>query len=154
MSLRALLNDEPQDPISSLTPRANANTNASSAAPNVVHVPSTNTVNPQHQQIPFPAQSHSPPTALDNDYPRPPTSHSGLPQTNGNHRSAAHGSPAKKSRRNDRRPQDDVYQNGLPMDVEMATNGAPVETKTGSTGRSNLVRCVCFAGRCAKGSAA
>jgi hypothetical protein len=141
MSLRALLNDEPQDPISALSPRPSA----PSTAPNVVHVSSANTVNPQHQQYPFPTQSHSPPTALDIDYPRPPTSNSGLPQTNGNHRGAAHGSPAKKSRRNDNRPHDeDVYQNGHPMDVEMTTNGAPVENKTGSTGRSNLVRYVCF----------
>src|ERR1700678_283448 len=99
MSLRALLNDEPQDPISSLPPRSNP----ISTAPNIVNVSNPNTVASQHQLFPFPAQSHSTPTTTDIDYPRPPTTHSGLPQTNGNHRSAAHGSPAKKSRRNDHR---------------------------------------------------
>jgi hypothetical protein len=141
MSLRALLNDEPQDPISSLPPRSNP----ISTAPNIVNVSNPNTVASQHQLFPFPAQSHSTPTTTDIDYPRPPTTHSGLPQTNGNHRSAAHGSPAKKSRRNDHRPHEDTYQNGHPMDVEVTTNGASGDTKTGSTGRSNLVCYVGFA---------
>lgn len=139
MSLRALLNDEPQDPISSLPSRSNP----TSASPNVTRVSSSSAPGgngPSHA-IPFPSvHPHSPSAPIDGDYPRTISTASVHPQTNGTHRSSAHGSPAKKSRRNDMLPGgDDVYQNGHPMDVEMEPNGTSLDARTGSTGRSNLV---------------
>lgn len=144
MSLRALLNDEPQDPLSSFPPRSSTATTAPQT-PNRSQISNPVPVSPAPTTpIPFPSLSHqhSPiPSNAETGYHHSPSSYAHPPHTNGSHRHTVHGSPSKKSRRNDNLPTGGIpYPNGhAHMEVEMEPSRAPGDTKTGSTGRSNLV---------------
>lgn len=138
MSLRSLLNDEPQDPISALPPRTPT---TSSALPSLVtSAPSTplRTGPNTNASVPFPAYDTQ-------DYRRPapsasprfPNGDSPVPPSGFNDASPKR--PKKKSR-----VQDAVgYPNGHDapsMDVDIPlTNTVSEEPSYGSSGRSNLV---------------
>ncbi|KAG9056060.1 putative DNA helicase ino80 [Serendipita sp. 407] len=137
MSLRALLNDEPQNPISALPPRSSS----TSVAPpsHIVNVPSPSIPNAHvsSQSVPFPSSIEASPSV------RSPVEYSKSSLTTYGHTngSAELPPPTKTPSRKVRKSgasSASAYPNGHAMDVDSGINGDTPPERTGSTGRSNL----------------
>ena len=133
MSLRSLLNDEPQDPISALPPRTP--TTSSNLPSLVTSSPSTPLrTNPSNVGVvPFPAYDRPTPSASPR-FPNGDAFSSSVPL------GFNEGSP-KRPRKKSRVYESISHPNGHEapgMEVDVPLNGAPEESSYGSTGRSNL----------------